>query len=161
MIVRGAQQRNIRTALAFAGVLVCHLSAFATVGLAEEQVSAGYRVDCDPSGLSFADSDAHAELRGDVAAQIARRWNLGSADADVLNSRVVVRLCHDSAGKLIAVSMLSGQGPSREAVIQLYETALRAVNRAHADGGMLLPLEQYDIWRVLDLVFDANGMRFR
>jgi hypothetical protein len=161
MIVRGAQQRNVRTASVVAGVLVWQLSAFATVGLAEGQDTAGYSVDCDPSGLSFAGNDAHAELRADVAVQIARRWNLGSAGAGVLDSRVVLRLCHHRAGALVAVSILSGQGPSREAVIQLYETARRAVNRAHAEGGISLPPEQYDIWRVLDLEFDATGMRFR
>jgi hypothetical protein len=96
-----------------------------------------------------------------VAAKVARYWNLGAADADTMKSRVVIRVSFDADGKPVDFLQIEAEGPSQAGIDKLFDSARRAVNRAYADGGLPLPLDEHDSWRVLDLVFDANGMRLR
>lgn len=98
---------------------------------------------------------------GNISSAIARKWNLGASSTDAMSSLVVIRVSFSADGKPVNFELIESSGPNQTGIDKLYETARRAVNRAHADGGLPLPPEKYDTWRVLDLVFDANGMRAR
>lgn len=98
---------------------------------------------------------------GNISSAIARKWNLGASSTDAMSSLVVIRVSFSADGKPVDFELIELSGPNQTGIDKLYETARRAVNRAQADGGLPLPPEKYDTWRVLDLVFDANGMRAR
>ncbi len=98
---------------------------------------------------------------GDISSAIARRWNLGAASTDVMSSMVVVRVSFDESGRPVNFELIDSSGPTQAAVDNLFRIAQRAVNRTHQEGGIPLPPGKFDTWRVLDLVFDANGMRVR
>ena len=98
---------------------------------------------------------------GNISSAIQRKWNLGASSTDAMSSMVVIRVSFSADGKPVDFELIESNGPNQTAIDKLYETARRAVNRAHADGGLPLPADKYDTWRVLDLVFDANGMRAR
>ena len=98
---------------------------------------------------------------GNISSAISRKWNLGASSTDAMSSLVVIRVSFSADGKPVDFELIESNGPNQTAIDKLYETARRAVNRAHADGGLPLPADKYDTWRVLDLVFDANGMRAR
>jgi outer membrane biosynthesis protein TonB len=98
---------------------------------------------------------------GNISSAIQRKWNLGASSTDTLRAMVVVRVSFAPDGTPTNFELIESSGPSQTAIDKLYETALRAVNRAHADGGLPLPAGKYETWRVLDLVFDANGMTLR
>ena len=98
---------------------------------------------------------------GDISSAISRKWNLGAASTDTMSTMIVVRVSFGQDGKPTDFELLESNGPTQTGIDKLYESARRAVNRAYADGGLPLPEGKYDTWRVLDLVFDANGMRLR
>jgi hypothetical protein len=98
---------------------------------------------------------------GDISSAIARKWNLGAASTDTLSTMIVVRVSFAADGKPTGFELIESEGPTQTGIDKLFESARRAVNRAQADGGLPLPADKYDTWRVLDLVFDANGMRLR
>ena len=98
---------------------------------------------------------------GNISSAIARKWNLGASSTDAMSSMVVVRVSFAADGTPIDFELIESNGPSQSGIDKLYDTAQRAVNRAAMDGGLPLPPDKYDTWQVLDLVFDANGMRAR
>ena len=98
---------------------------------------------------------------GNISSAIARKWNLGAASTDTMSTMIVIRVSFAADGKPTNFELLESDGPTQTGIDKLYESARRAVNRAYADGGLPLPADKYDTWRVLDLVFDANGMRLR
>ena len=99
---------------------------------------------------------------GNIASAIGRRWNLGASSTDALSTRVVVRVTFDESGKPVDFELLESDGPTQTAIDHIFRTARSAVTRAFIeDGGLPLPPGKYDTWRVLDLVFDGNGMRQR
>jgi hypothetical protein len=98
---------------------------------------------------------------GDISSAIARRWNLGAASTDVLSSMVVIRVSFDESGRPVDFELIESSGPTQAAIDNLFSIAKRAVNRTHQEGGIPLPPDKFDTWRVLDFVFDANGMRVR
>ena len=97
-----------------------------------------------------------------ISSAVARKWNLGASSTDTLRTMVVIRVSFSADGKPSGFELLESDGPTQTAIDNLYATAKRAVNRVWSeDGGLPLPPEKYDTWRVLDLVFDANGMTLR
>lgn len=98
---------------------------------------------------------------GDISSSIARKWNLGAASTDTMSTMIVIRVSFAPDGRPTDFELLEAEGPTQTGIDKLFESARRAVNRAHADGGLPLPADKYETWRVLDLVFDANGMRLR
>ncbi len=96
-----------------------------------------------------------------IADGVGRMWILGAASAEALQSKITVRVCLTEDGRPQNLILLAADGPTEEAVDRLFQTARRAVLRAGVDGGLPLPPDNDDTWRVLDLVFDANGMRAR
>jgi hypothetical protein len=98
---------------------------------------------------------------GNISSAISRKWNLGASSTDAMSSMVVVRVSFAADGTPIDFELIESSGPSQTGINKLFDTAQRAVNRAHQDGGLPLPPDKYNTWQVLDLVFDANGMRAR
>ncbi len=98
---------------------------------------------------------------GNISSAIARKWNLGASSTDAMSSTVVIRVSFSQDGTPVDFQLIESDGPSQSGIDRLYETARRAVNRAYQDGGLPLPADKFETWRVLDLVFDANGMRAR
>jgi hypothetical protein len=98
---------------------------------------------------------------GNISSAISRKWNLGASSTDAMSSMVVIRVSFAADGTPIDFELIESSGPSQTGIDKLFDTAQRAVNRAHQDGGLPLPPDKYDTWQVLDLVFDANGMRAR
>lgn len=98
---------------------------------------------------------------GNISSAIARRWNLGAASTDVMSTMVRIQVAFSPEGKPIEFTLLSSDGPNQAAIDNLFAIAKRAVNRTFSEGGIPLPPDKYDTWRVLNLTFDANGMRVR
>ena len=98
---------------------------------------------------------------GDVSAAIGRKWNLGAVSSDVMQTTVVVRVEFDPSGKPTDIRLIDSNGPSQEAARVAFDTARRAIQRTYLEGGIPLPPNKYETWKVVDFVFDANGMRFR
>lgn len=98
---------------------------------------------------------------GDVRAAIGGKWSLGSVSTEVMRTTIVVRVTFDQSGKPTDIKLLESDGPSQAATDVAFSTAKSAIVRAYQDGGIPLPPDKYDTWKVLDLVFDPNGMRFR
>ena len=99
---------------------------------------------------------------GDISSAISRKWNLGASSTDALSTVVVLRVTFDENGKPISFDVLEADGPSQAGIDNIVRTAKSAVTRAYTqDGGLPLPPDKYATWRVLDLVFDAKGMRAR
>jgi len=98
---------------------------------------------------------------GNISSSIARKWNLGASSTDALRTMVVVRVSFAPDGRPTGFELIEADGPSQAAIDNIYRTARSAVSRAHADGGLPLPPDKFETWRVLDLVFDANGMALR
>ena len=98
---------------------------------------------------------------GDVRAAIGGKWSLGSVSTDVMRTTIVVRVSFDQSGKPTDIKLLESDGPTQAATDVAFSTARSAIVRAYQDGGIPLPPDKYDTWKVLDLVFDPNGMRFR
>ena len=117
-----------------------------------------FSFDCETVASVPAETPDYVEK---VAREIGRMWNLGAGDPDVMKSRITMRVCFAEDGRPVRMILLAAEGPTEVSVTKLYDTARRAVNRAYADGGLPLPADKFDTWRVLDLVFDANGMRAR
>ena len=98
---------------------------------------------------------------GNISSAISRKWNLGASSTDAMSSTVVVRVSFSQDGTPTGFELIESTGPSQTGIDTLFSTAKRAVTRAHAEGGLPLPPDKYDQWQVLDLVFDAEGMRAR
>jgi hypothetical protein len=96
-----------------------------------------------------------------IGSAIARKWNLGASSTDATSSMVVIRVSFSPDGAPTSFELIDQSGPSDAGIRTLYQTAERAVRRAHQDGGLPLPPDKYDTWRVLEMVFDASGLRAR
>ena len=141
--------------------------ALAAVVFVAEPVQAGRVTDLNglDNSVDCTTGPVSAQVQPDIlqafAADISRHWNLDESDAEVMSSNITVRVCFSPEGMPADFKLVESSGPSQAGIEKLYASAQRAVIRAHADGGLPLPPDSYDAWRVLDLVFDANGMRAR
>lgn len=98
---------------------------------------------------------------GDIRSAIGNKWNLGSASTEVMQTTVIVRVEFSPDGKPGNISLIQSDGPSQQATDVAFAAARRAIQRAYVEGGIPLPADKYDTWKVLEFVFDANGMRMR
>jgi hypothetical protein len=98
---------------------------------------------------------------GDFSRAIGSKWNLGSASTDALRTTIVIRVTFAQDGKPVDFELIESDGPSEAATTTAFEAARRAIQRASLQGGIPLPPDKYDTWKVLELVFDPNGMRMR
>ena len=78
-----------------------------------------------------------------------------------MSTVVVVRVEFSPDGRPGNISLIESSGPTQAAIDTAFSAARRAIQRAYTEGGIPLPPDKYDTWKVLVLVFDANGMRFR
>lgn len=147
--------RGLRSLLARGAVVLVASAPFAradAVSPAEDR----FGFDCSVAPLALTAGQEKA-----IADGIGRKWNLGMPSAETLQSRITVRVCLTEQGRPENLILLAADGPTEDAADRLFQTARRAIMRAGMDGGLPLPPDNDDTWRVIDLAFDANGMRAR
>ncbi|MFZ1481388.1 MAG: hypothetical protein WAT25_11520, partial [Paracoccaceae bacterium] len=98
---------------------------------------------------------------GDVRNAIGGKWSLGAVSTETLRTTIVVRVSFDPTGKPTDIRMLESDGPSQAATDTAFSAARSAIIRAYREGGIPFPPDKYETWKVVDFVFDPNGMRFR
>jgi hypothetical protein len=110
-----------------------------------------------PSGPPMTDGEKDA-LR--VAVQ--QCWNVGSLSTDALRTTVTVgvSMARDGRPDTGSIRMIGFEGGSEAAARQAYEAARRAIIRCGANG-FALPVEKYDHWRDIEMVFNPERMRIR
>lgn len=89
-------------------------------------------------------------------------WNVGSLSNEAQRTTVVVGFDMTPEGRPVdgSLRLISSDGGSQAAAQQAYEAARRAILRCGTDG-YNLPVESYDDWRQVELVFNPEGMRLR
>jgi len=111
-------------------------------------------------------SRSQAENAGITAIQmkqmrtaIGKCWNVGMLSSTALRVSVNLRVEMDESGKPkeASIEMISFEGGSAEDAAAAFKAAKRAIMRCAGDGYDLPPAE-YEVWRVLSLVFDVSGM---
>ena len=98
----------------------------------------------------------------DVRAAIGACLNVAALPARAFPSSVTVALSLTQRGVPIidTIRMIGQSGGTQQTAAQLYESARRAILRC-GSGGLPLPLDRYDQWREMELVFDTGGMQLR
>lgn len=142
--------RSLRMGV-LAALVACPSLACADV---ENLTASRFGFDCSTTPLALDDS-----VRQTLSEIISKKWNIGIPTDGELQSKLTVRLCLSEDGRPENLILLAADGPHEESVTQLYAAARRAILRTAIDGGLPLPPDNDDTRRVLDLVFDANGMR--
>ena len=89
-------------------------------------------------------------------------WNVGSLSTEAQGMTVVVgfELSPEARPLEGTLRMLEYSGGSEAAAQQAYEAARRAILRCGTNG-YDLPAESYGRWRLVELVFNPQGMRMR
>lgn len=110
-----------------------------------------------PSGPPMTDGEKDA-LR--IAVQ--QCWNVGSLSTDALRTTVTVAVSMSRDGRPDngSIRMVGFEGGSEASARQAYEAARRAIIRCGANG-FALPVEKYDHWRDIEMVFNPERMRIR
>ena len=98
---------------------------------------------------------------GDVRSAIGSKWSLGAVSTETMSTTIVVRVNFDPTGKPTSIDLIDSDGPSQTATDTAFSAARSAIIRAARDGGIPFPPDKYETWKVVDFVFDPNGMRFR
>src|SRR5690606_6114815 len=118
-----------------------------------------------PSGGSAAPAPSGPPLNageiGDVQAAIGSKWSLGTVSTEVMSTTIVVRVSFDPTGRPTDIQLIESDGPSQAATDVAFGAARSAIIRAAREGGIPFPPDKYETWKVVDFVFDPNGMRFR
>ncbi len=123
----------------------------------EPAIDAGTEEIASPAG---GDPLSEGEI-GDFSRAIGNKWNLGSASTDALRTTIVIRVTFAPDATPQNFELIESDGPTDTATQTAFEAARRAVIRASGDGGIPLPPDKYDTWKVLELEFNPNGMRLR
>lgn len=89
-------------------------------------------------------------------------WNVGSLSTEAQGTTVVVGFDMTPEGRPVdgSLRLISSEGGGSVAAQQAFEAARRAILRCGANG-YNLPVESYDDWRQVELVFNPEGMRLR
>lgn len=118
-----------------------------------------------PSGGSTAPAPNGPPLSageiGDVQSAIGSKWSLGAVSTDTMRTTIVVRVRFSPAGMPESIDLIDSNGPSQAATDTAFSAARSAIIRAAREGGIPFPPGKYETWKVVDFVFDPNGMRFR
>ena len=101
------------------------------------------------------------EKEGFIVA-VKQCWNVGALSSAALRTKVVVRFRMKPNGKPDTGSfeMAGFTGTDRAAAKQAYEAGRRAVIRCGAKG-FDLPSEKYEQWKIINLTFNPENMRFK
>jgi len=89
-------------------------------------------------------------------------WNVGALSTEALGTTVVLAfdMARDARPDTGTIRMIEFSGGSQAAAQQAYEAARRAIIRCGSNG-FDLPIESYDRWSRVELVFNPNGMSMR
>jgi hypothetical protein len=89
-------------------------------------------------------------------------WNVGSLSNEAQRTTVVVGFDMTREARPVegSLRLISFEGGSDAAAQQAFEAARRAILRCGATG-YGLPVESYDHWQQVELVFNPEGMRLR
>jgi hypothetical protein len=89
-------------------------------------------------------------------------WNVGSLSSEALNTTVTlfVSVAENGVPDAGSIRMIEFTGGSDAAARQAYEAARRAVIRCGASG-FPLPVEKYEQWKEMELVFNPENMRMK
>jgi len=131
-------------------------AAVAAAAAEEETAPAGGSAAPAPSGPPL-----NAGEIGDVQAAIGSKWSLGAVSTDTMRTTIVVRVRFSPAGMPEDIQLIESDGPSQAATDTAFSAARSAIIRAAREGGIPFPPGKYETWKVVDFVFDPNGMRFR
>jgi hypothetical protein len=129
--------------------------------VAEAAAAEAAAAETGGSPSSTAGPPLNAGEIGNIASAIGKKWNVGSLSTDALSSIVVLRVEFSPDGKPGDITLVESSGPSQSGIQVAFEAARRAVQIAWRDGGIPLPADKYETWKVLEFVFDGNGMRLR
>jgi len=110
-----------------------------------------------PSGPPMTDGEKDA-----LRVSVQQCWNVGSLSTDALRTTVTVAVSMSRDGRpdTGSIRMIGFEGGSQAAAQQAYEAARRAIIRCGANG-FALPVEKYDHWRDIEMVFNPERMRIR
>lgn len=95
---------------------------------------------------------------------INKCWNIGSLSTAATMVRLTLRVEMAPDGKPTSITMTTYDGGDAAAAQQAFEAAKRAVSRSVRGcngAGMDLDPSKYDTWNIMNLNFDASGMRLR
>lgn len=89
-------------------------------------------------------------------------WNFGAMSTEAMATTVVVRFEMDRDSRPIAgsIEMIEFSGGSQTGANKAFEAARAAINEC-GEQGYGLPVEQYEYWRLVEMVFNPERMRFR
>ncbi len=95
-------------------------------------------------------------------ARIKDKWNLGSASSAVLRTIVVVRFEVSRDGKLDfnSIKMTSYSGGDQNSARVAFRLAKSAILMVNAKG-FDLPADKYEQWKIINLTFNPENMRFK
>lgn len=95
-----------------------------------------------------------------ISESLGRCWNAATLSPEAMRTTVVVRMEIGSDSKPIStsISLVGSNGGSDSAARQAYEAARRAVLQCGSQG-LPLPLSGSAVVRVLNIAFDASGIR--
>ena len=102
-----------------------------------------------------------------VRSAINSCWNIGSLSTAAQRVKLVMRVEMNEDGTPIgsSIQMTSFEGGDDAAAQQAFEAAKRAVVRGvkgcGGKSGYQLDPAKYGTWNVMNLTFDASGMRLR
>ena len=93
-----------------------------------------------------------------IRRQIEACWNLPAGARDVANMVVVIRTVMNPDGRVRSASIVDSGRANRDHFYRsMAESALRAVLNPRCQP-LRLPLEKFDVWRVMVLNFDPREM---
>lgn len=123
----------------------------------QEQVAEALRRNHEPSLTTSEPSLSTSEVDA-IRRQIAACWSLPAGARDAQNMTVQVRTLMNPDGYVRSASIVDTARAATDSFYRsMAESALRAVLNPRCQP-LRLPLENYDVWRVMILNFDPQGM---
>ncbi len=110
-----------------------------------------------PAGPPMTDGE-----KDSLRVAVQQCWNVGSLSSDALRLTVTVGVSMGQNGVPDAgsIRMIAFEGGSEAAARQAYEAARRAIIIC-GKNGFPLPVEKYDQWRDIEMVFNPERMRIK
>jgi len=97
-----------------------------------------------------------------LIADVSACWNVGALSSEAQRTIVTISVTLGQDGRPDAgsIRMIDSSGGSDASVSQAFEAGRRAILRCGANG-FNLPLEKYDQWQTIEMVFNPEQMRLR
>ncbi|WP_340261675.1 hypothetical protein [Roseobacter sp. HKCCA0882] len=89
-------------------------------------------------------------------------WNTGALGAEAQRNQVTIRVELTIEGRAVpdSIELIDSTSGSATAIMELFESARRAILRCGANG-FNLPPDKFDQWKTVEFVFNPNQMRLR